>query len=125
MSEVLKQPVVGTPEFKFKSALFSYLPSILAVGGSLLVALARKRLDDNAALVGAWVLATVGVYTVVLPRGIALPWRAPRDGRKHGQLAPGESGVYKLLRDAGAVIAGVTVDAVIFAIVVAVVDDKT
>jgi Asp-tRNA(Asn)/Glu-tRNA(Gln) amidotransferase A subunit family amidase len=38
----------------------------------------------------------------------ALPWRAPRDGSKHEQLAPGESGVYRLLRDAGAVIVGVT-----------------
>jgi Asp-tRNA(Asn)/Glu-tRNA(Gln) amidotransferase A subunit family amidase len=38
----------------------------------------------------------------------ALPWRAPRDGSKHEQLPPGESGVYRLLRDAGAVIVGVT-----------------
>jgi Asp-tRNA(Asn)/Glu-tRNA(Gln) amidotransferase A subunit family amidase len=38
----------------------------------------------------------------------ALPWRAPRDGSAHEQLPAGESGVYRLLRDAGAVIAGVT-----------------
>jgi Asp-tRNA(Asn)/Glu-tRNA(Gln) amidotransferase A subunit family amidase len=38
----------------------------------------------------------------------ALPWRAPRDGSAHEQLPPGESGVYRLLRDAGAVIVGVT-----------------
>jgi Asp-tRNA(Asn)/Glu-tRNA(Gln) amidotransferase A subunit family amidase len=38
----------------------------------------------------------------------ALPWRAPRDGSKHEQLPRGESGVYRLLRDAGAVIVGVT-----------------
>jgi Asp-tRNA(Asn)/Glu-tRNA(Gln) amidotransferase A subunit family amidase len=37
-----------------------------------------------------------------------LPWRAPRDGSPHEQLPPGESGVYRLLRDAGAVIVGVT-----------------
>jgi Asp-tRNA(Asn)/Glu-tRNA(Gln) amidotransferase A subunit family amidase len=38
----------------------------------------------------------------------ALPWRGPRDGSRHEQLEPGESGVYRLLRDAGAVIVGVT-----------------
>jgi Asp-tRNA(Asn)/Glu-tRNA(Gln) amidotransferase A subunit family amidase len=38
----------------------------------------------------------------------ALPWRAPRDGSPHEQLEPGESGVYRRLRDAGAVIVGVT-----------------
>jgi Asp-tRNA(Asn)/Glu-tRNA(Gln) amidotransferase A subunit family amidase len=38
----------------------------------------------------------------------ALPWRSPRDGSLHEQLPPGESGVYRLLRDAGAVIVGVT-----------------
>jgi Asp-tRNA(Asn)/Glu-tRNA(Gln) amidotransferase A subunit family amidase len=38
----------------------------------------------------------------------ALPWRAPRDGTPHEQLPAGESGVYRLLRDAGAVIVGVT-----------------
>jgi Asp-tRNA(Asn)/Glu-tRNA(Gln) amidotransferase A subunit family amidase len=38
----------------------------------------------------------------------ALPWRAPRDGSNHEQLPKGESGVYLLLRNAGAVIAGVT-----------------
>jgi Asp-tRNA(Asn)/Glu-tRNA(Gln) amidotransferase A subunit family amidase len=37
-----------------------------------------------------------------------LPWRAPRDGSPHEQLPKGESGVYRLLRDAGAVIVGVT-----------------
>ena len=38
----------------------------------------------------------------------ALPWRAPRDGSPHEQLPKGESGVYRRLRDAGAVIVGVT-----------------
>jgi aspartyl-tRNA(Asn)/glutamyl-tRNA(Gln) amidotransferase subunit A len=38
----------------------------------------------------------------------ALPWRAPRDGSNHEQIPAGESGVYRLLRDAGAVIVGVT-----------------
>jgi Asp-tRNA(Asn)/Glu-tRNA(Gln) amidotransferase A subunit family amidase len=38
----------------------------------------------------------------------ALPWRAPRDGTPHEQLPKGESGVYRRLRDAGAVIVGVT-----------------
>jgi Asp-tRNA(Asn)/Glu-tRNA(Gln) amidotransferase A subunit family amidase len=38
----------------------------------------------------------------------ALPWRAPRDGSPHDQLPKGESGIYRLLRDAGAVIVGVT-----------------
>src|SRR4051794_28295235 len=38
----------------------------------------------------------------------ALPWRGPRDGSPHEQLPPGESGVFRRLRDAGAVIAGVT-----------------
>src|SRR4051812_196690 len=38
----------------------------------------------------------------------ALPWRAPRDGSPHEQMAAGESGVYRVLRDAGAVIVGVT-----------------
>lgn len=38
----------------------------------------------------------------------ALPWRAPRDGSPHEQLPAGESGVYRLLRDAGAVVVGVT-----------------
>jgi aspartyl-tRNA(Asn)/glutamyl-tRNA(Gln) amidotransferase subunit A len=37
-----------------------------------------------------------------------LPWRGPRDGSPREVLAPGESGVYRLLRDAGAVIVGVT-----------------
>jgi Asp-tRNA(Asn)/Glu-tRNA(Gln) amidotransferase A subunit family amidase len=38
----------------------------------------------------------------------ALPWRAPRDGTTYEQIPAGESGVYRLLRDAGAVIVGVT-----------------
>jgi Asp-tRNA(Asn)/Glu-tRNA(Gln) amidotransferase A subunit family amidase len=38
----------------------------------------------------------------------ALPWRAPRDGTPNEQLPAGESGVYRRLRDAGAVIVGVT-----------------
>ena len=38
----------------------------------------------------------------------ALPWRAPRDGSDYEQIPKGESGVYRLLRDAGAVIVGVT-----------------
>ena len=38
----------------------------------------------------------------------ALPWRAPRDGSPHEQLPKGESGIYRRLRDAGAVIVGVT-----------------
>ena len=38
----------------------------------------------------------------------SLPWRSPRDGSEHEQLPKGESGVYRLLRDAGAVIVGVT-----------------
>jgi aspartyl-tRNA(Asn)/glutamyl-tRNA(Gln) amidotransferase subunit A len=38
----------------------------------------------------------------------ALPWRAPRDGTTYEQIPTGESGVYRLLRDAGAVIVGVT-----------------
>ena len=37
-----------------------------------------------------------------------LPWRAPRDGSDHEQLPPGESAVFGRLRDAGAVVAGVT-----------------
>jgi aspartyl-tRNA(Asn)/glutamyl-tRNA(Gln) amidotransferase subunit A len=37
-----------------------------------------------------------------------LPWRAPRDGSARDQLPPGESGVYRRLRDAGAVVVGVT-----------------
>ena len=36
-----------------------------------------------------------------------LPWRGPRDGAPREALPPGESGVYRLLRDAGAVIVGV------------------
>jgi aspartyl-tRNA(Asn)/glutamyl-tRNA(Gln) amidotransferase subunit A len=37
-----------------------------------------------------------------------LPWRAPRDGSARETLPPGESAVYRILRDAGAVIAGVS-----------------
>jgi Asp-tRNA(Asn)/Glu-tRNA(Gln) amidotransferase A subunit family amidase len=36
-----------------------------------------------------------------------LPWRAPRDGSVREQMAPGESAMYRVLRDAGAVIVGV------------------
>jgi Asp-tRNA(Asn)/Glu-tRNA(Gln) amidotransferase A subunit family amidase len=38
----------------------------------------------------------------------ALPWRAPRDGSPHEQLPASASGVYRALRDSGAVIVGVT-----------------
>ena len=38
----------------------------------------------------------------------ALPWRAPRDGSRIDAIPAGESGVYRLLRDAGAVVVGVT-----------------
>ena len=38
----------------------------------------------------------------------ALPWRAPRDGTPHEQLPPSESGMFRRLRDAGAVVVGVT-----------------
>jgi Asp-tRNA(Asn)/Glu-tRNA(Gln) amidotransferase A subunit family amidase len=38
----------------------------------------------------------------------ALPWRAPRDGSPHEQIPKGESGIYRRLRDSGAVIVGVT-----------------
>ena len=37
-----------------------------------------------------------------------LPWRGPRDGTPREQLPPGESGMFRLLRDAGAVVLGVT-----------------
>jgi aspartyl-tRNA(Asn)/glutamyl-tRNA(Gln) amidotransferase subunit A len=37
-----------------------------------------------------------------------LPWRGPRDGSAREQLPAGESGVYRRLRDAGAVVVGVT-----------------
>jgi Asp-tRNA(Asn)/Glu-tRNA(Gln) amidotransferase A subunit family amidase len=37
-----------------------------------------------------------------------LPWRGPRDGSPRQMLPPGESGMYRLLRDAGAVVVGVT-----------------
>ncbi len=38
----------------------------------------------------------------------ALPWRAPRDGSPREQAPRGESGMYRRLRDAGAVVVGVT-----------------
>ena len=38
----------------------------------------------------------------------ALPWRAPRDGTDRDQLPPGESAVFRALRDAGAVVVGHT-----------------
>ncbi len=38
----------------------------------------------------------------------ALPWRAPRDGSTREQGPRGESGMYRRLRDAGAVVVGVT-----------------
>ena len=37
-----------------------------------------------------------------------LPWRGPRDGTPREQMPPGESAVFRRLRDAGAVIVGVT-----------------
>ena len=37
-----------------------------------------------------------------------LPWRAPRDGSSHEAMPAGESALFRLLRDAGAVIVGVT-----------------
>ena len=37
-----------------------------------------------------------------------LPWRGPRDGTEREELPPGESAVFRLLRDAGAVVVGVT-----------------
>lgn len=37
-----------------------------------------------------------------------LPWHAPRDGSPREQLPPGESAVFRRLRDAGALVAGVT-----------------
>lgn len=37
-----------------------------------------------------------------------LPWRGPRDGTANEQLPPGESAVYRALRDAGAVVVGHT-----------------
>src|SRR4051812_37117364 len=38
----------------------------------------------------------------------ALPWRAPRDGSPHEQIPAGESGIHQVLREAGAVVVGVT-----------------
>ena len=37
-----------------------------------------------------------------------LPWRGPRDGTRAEQLPPGESAVFRLLRDAGAIVVGHT-----------------
>jgi aspartyl-tRNA(Asn)/glutamyl-tRNA(Gln) amidotransferase subunit A len=37
-----------------------------------------------------------------------IPFRAPRDGTEHEVAPPGESGIYRRLRDAGAVVVGVT-----------------
>jgi Asp-tRNA(Asn)/Glu-tRNA(Gln) amidotransferase A subunit family amidase len=37
-----------------------------------------------------------------------LPWRAPRDGGNHDSLPAGESDVFRRVRDAGAVVVGVT-----------------
>jgi Asp-tRNA(Asn)/Glu-tRNA(Gln) amidotransferase A subunit family amidase len=45
---------------------------------------------------------------IVVKDMFALPWRAPRDGTTYEQIPAGESGVYRLLRDSGAVIVGVT-----------------
>ena len=36
-----------------------------------------------------------------------IPWRGPRDGTEHEILPPGESGIFRRLRDAGAVVVGV------------------
>jgi len=37
-----------------------------------------------------------------------LPWRGPRDGTEQEELPPGESALFRILRDAGAVVVGVT-----------------
>jgi aspartyl-tRNA(Asn)/glutamyl-tRNA(Gln) amidotransferase subunit A len=45
---------------------------------------------------------------VVVKDMFALPWRAPRDGSTLEVLPAGESGIYRRLRDAGAVVVGVS-----------------
>ena len=44
---------------------------------------------------------------VVVKDQFAIPWRAPRDGTEHEIIPAGESGIFRRLRDAGAVVAGV------------------
>ncbi|HLM57904.1 MAG TPA: cytochrome c biogenesis protein CcsA [Pyrinomonadaceae bacterium] len=65
MSEVLKQPVVGTPEFKLKSSLGSYLPSALAVGGALVLTYARFRAGgENFISDGALMMLALAAYLI-------------------------------------------------------------
>lgn len=45
---------------------------------------------------------------VVVKDQFQIPFRAPRDGTENEVLPPGESGIFRRLRDAGAVVVGVT-----------------
>jgi Asp-tRNA(Asn)/Glu-tRNA(Gln) amidotransferase A subunit family amidase len=45
---------------------------------------------------------------VAIKDEFAIPWRAPRNGSSRDALPPGESTVFRRLRDAGAVVVGVT-----------------
>src|SRR5439155_14887511 len=64
--------------------------------------------DDSGRMLDAAPRGPLHGVPVAVKDMFALPWRAPRDGSRHEQLPKGESGIYRLLRDAGAVIVGVT-----------------
>ena len=57
-------------------ATLAGIRSVQLVTLVLAVAVALRRPFDLSARVGAWLLATVGVYSVVLPFGFAANWRA-------------------------------------------------
>jgi Asp-tRNA(Asn)/Glu-tRNA(Gln) amidotransferase A subunit family amidase len=75
--------------------------------GPLNSIVARFPDDSRRMLAGAPRGALHGIPVAVKDM-FTLPWRGPRDGSPHEQLPAGESGVYRRLRDAGAVIVGVT-----------------
>ena len=65
MSEVLKQPVVGTPEIKIKGSWLSYLPAVLAVGGSILMAVLRARVGGESFISdGALMMLALAGYLI-------------------------------------------------------------
>lgn len=64
--------------------------------------------EESERMLGAAPTGPLHGVPIAVKDMFTLPWRGPRDGSPREVLPPGESGIYRRLRDAGAVVVGVT-----------------
>jgi len=98
---------IATGELDPQELLGATFARIDARDSELNAIAARDDVRAQEMLAGAPAGALHGVPIAVKDM-FALPWWAPRSGSEHAVLEPGESAVFRRLRDAGAVVAGIS-----------------